>query len=126
MIMKHLIPFLASLAFALWTYVLLSYQKRLIHQKLNGPDVKLKIEEKMDGLIGRIIPDLALPFLPPALMGKLKEKGSSEIVKLLPEVNQEIDRQFKKYLFKIVALAALIGLMLGFFGAFAACPECYH
>jgi len=124
--MKHLIPFLASLAFALWTYVLLSYQKRLIHQKLNGPDVKLKIEEKMDGLIGRIIPDLALPFLPPALMGKLKEKGSSEIVKLLPEVNQEIDRQFKKYLFKIVALAALIGLMLGFFGAFAACPECYH
>lgn len=112
-------------AFALWTYALLSYQRRLIHQKLNGPEVKFKIEDKMDGLIERIVPDLALPFLPPSLISKLKSKGSEEIVKFVPQINQEIDRQFKKYVVWIVLLAGLIGLVLGFLSTLAACPESY-
>lgn len=124
--MKHFIPFAAAAVFALWTYGLLAYQKRLIRQKLNGPFVKLKIEEKMDSLIGRIVPDLALPFLPPSLLSRLKEKGSDELVKLLPEVNQEIDRQFDKYIVWVTLLAALIGLLFGMLGMFAACPESYR
>lgn len=123
--MKHFIPFAAMAAFALWTYALLSYQRRLIHQKLNGPEVKFKIEDKMDGLIERIVPDLALPFLPPSLISKLKSKGSEEIVKFVPQINQEIDRQFKKYVVWIVLLAGLIGLVLGVLSILAACPESY-
>ena len=79
----------------------------------------------MEGLIGRIMPDLALPFLPTTLISRLKDKGSEELIKLLPEVNQEIDRQFKKYALWVVLIAALIGLVLGFLGVFAACPESY-
>lgn len=124
--MKHFIPFAAAAAFAIWTYALLSYQKRLIHQKLNGSDVKLKIEEKMEGLTLRIVPDLALPFLPPSLISRLKEKGSDELVKLIPQINEEIDRQFKKYTLWVVLASAIFGLVLGFLGTFAACPESYR
>lgn len=121
--MKHYFPLAAAAAFAIWTYALIAYQKWLIHKKLNAPSVKSKIEEKMDGLVDRIIPDLALPFLPPSLLSKLKSKGTEELVKFIPQFDEEVDRQFKKYSLWVLFLAALFGLGFGILCTLAAGAE---
>lgn len=80
----------------------------------------------MDDLINKIIPDIALPFLPPTLFSKLKSKGSEELVNLIPEVNQEIDRQFEKYTLIAVFISALIGFAAGVLCILASGSESYR
>lgn len=112
--MKHAIPLTLALSFSLWTGALLLYQKRTILKALRSEKTKGWILKEVAGMIDRIIPDLAMPFIPQSLLNKLKNHGSDEAIKKIPLAENLIGDLFKKYIIPALILSFFLGLLLSY------------
>lgn len=111
--MKHFIPLIVALSFSVWTIALLLYQKRTILYLLRSASTRTWILQEISSLIDRIIPDLAMPFIPGSLLTKLKTHGSDEAIKRLPKAEALLTHYFKKYLLPLALISFIVGLAIG-------------
>jgi hypothetical protein len=111
--MKWWIPLTTSVSLAAWTALLLYIQKIYLQNKLNSQATVNWIELQIEGLIERIIPDIALPFLPESLLSKLKHQGSKEIKSLIPKVQQAATKKAKKAFIVAILSSFLFGAFIG-------------